>query len=101
MGDRLLPLSRMRLKQVRLAGRSIVPRSDLAVLTVLLLGGALLRLGMMLAIRPISYGLNDSGTYLAAASGPDKFLFYDLHHAVGYSVYLDVVGPLVQNGANL
>src|SRR5215210_327313 len=100
MGDCLLPFSRMRLKQVRLAGRSIVPNSDLAVLTALLLAGALLRLGTMLAIRPITYGLNDSGTYLAAAAGPEKFLFYDVHHAVGYSVYLNFVGPVVQNGVN-
>ena len=91
----------MRLGHVRLPDRSIVPKSDRAVLIALLLAGALLRLAEMLAVRPITYGLNDSGTYLAAAGGPEKLLFYDVHHAVGYSVYLHFVGPLIQNAVNL
>lgn len=71
------------------------------MLVALLGAGVLLRLAAMLAIRPISYGSNDSGTYLAAASGAGGSFFYDVHHPVGYSIYLDIVGPLVQNGVGL
>lgn len=71
------------------------------MLVALLGAGVLLRLAAMLAIRPISYGSNDSGTYLAAASGAGGSLFYDVHHPVGYSIYLDIVAPLAQNGVGL
>lgn len=68
------------------------------MLVALLVAGALLRVAFMLAIRPITYGLNDSGTYMAGASGFFPSLFSDLHHAVGYSIFLDVVSPVVRTG---
>jgi hypothetical protein len=91
----------MRRGHFRFADRSLLPKTDRGVLIALLVAGALLRLAMMLAIRPISYGSNDSGTYLAAASGAGGSLFYDLHHAVGYSIFLDIVAPIVQDGVRL
>jgi hypothetical protein len=75
--------------------------SDGPTVRLILVAAVVARAAFMLAVQPISYGLNDSGTYLAAASGAAPSLFYDVHHAVGYSIFLDVVAPLVNNGTGL
>ncbi|CAB4951369.1 unannotated protein [freshwater metagenome] len=64
--------------------------------------GFVIRVGAMMAVRPIAYGLYDSGTYLAGAVG-DKpgGVFADTHHAVGYSVFLRFVGWFTDSGSVL
>jgi hypothetical protein len=71
-------------------------------LLALVVVGFLVRVAAMMAVRPIVYGLYDSGTYLAGAVG-DKpgGIFADTHHAVGYSVFLRVVGWFTDSGSVL
>ncbi len=72
------------------------------VFGLLVLGGLLLRVLALRAVRPINYGLFDSGTYLSGAVGDRAGgLFYDIHHPVGYSVWLRVIGWIISSGTQL
>lgn len=81
---------------------SSLSRAERWVLGILVLGALVLRAWAMAGVRPITYGLYDSGTYLAgAAGGRPGGLFYDVHHPVGYSVWLRIVGALTDSGTVL
>lgn len=88
----------MPLPKPRVPNRLLRDR-DLQVVCGLVLAGVALRLAFMSGIRPIVYGLNDSGTYMAAANGYG--FFFDVHHATGYSMFLSLVSPVVQTGVGL